>query len=186
MLPAAALPVILVADHDRADALRFVPAGDLRYGKPRFARQDIRALAWLGRKCIVRPKEHIVADLVQMASELEPGSCRRNVIGRRLAFGLDQQGKFLEILAVPARKWLQQLQPIAGRRDFDGQFLAVGCWRNKPFLPLRETLGWKFFSLRPLELEFLAIRSLKLLIDRIKGQITRDGIGGHNFRAREE
>ena len=89
MLPAAAFAVVLIADDNRPDALGLVPAGDLRHGKPRFARQDIRALAGLGRKYIVRTQEHIVADLVQMAAELEPGSCRRNVIGRRLAFGLD-------------------------------------------------------------------------------------------------
>ena len=107
MLAAATLTVILIADHDRTDAFRFVPTGNLRHGEPCFTRQDIRALARFGEKCIVRPQKHIVADLVQVAAELEPGTGRRNVIGRRLALSLDQEREVLEILAVPTRERLQ-------------------------------------------------------------------------------
>src|SRR5437868_3133907 len=64
MFTAAPLAVVLITDHDRTDAFRFITASDLRHGQPRFARQNIRTLAWLGGKYIVRTQEHIVADLV--------------------------------------------------------------------------------------------------------------------------
>src|SRR5262249_45783521 len=109
MFPAAPLPVILIADHNRTDALRLIPTCNLCNGKPRFARQYVRPLAGLAKKRIVRPQEHIVTDLIKMAAELEPWACRRDMIGRRLALGLDQQREFLEIFAVPAGEGLQEL-----------------------------------------------------------------------------
>ena len=99
---------------------------------------------------------------------------------------LINSGKFLEILAVPARKGLQQLQPLAGRRNFDSQALAAGRRRNKPFLTLRETLGRKLFTHRRQELEFLPIRALEGLIHRIESKIARDRVGRHDFRTRKE
>src|SRR6185295_14531163 len=109
MFTAAPLAVVLVSDHDGTDAFRFIPAGDLRHSQPRFACQDIRTLARLRGKRIVRTQEHIVADLVQMAAELEPRPGRRNMVRGCLALSLDQEREFLKILAVPAWKGLQKL-----------------------------------------------------------------------------
>src|SRR5678815_2062046 len=48
MFSAAALAVVLVADHNRPDALALVSPGNLGDGQPRLSREYIRALAWLG------------------------------------------------------------------------------------------------------------------------------------------
>src|SRR5512139_4131124 len=76
MLTAAAFAIVLIADDDRSDALRLVRTGDLRNREVRFAGQDVRALARLGGKGAVGAEKHVVADLVQMAAELEPRTGR--------------------------------------------------------------------------------------------------------------
>ncbi len=186
MLAAAALAVVLVADDDRSDSLRLVAAGDLRDRQSGFAGQDIGALARLGGKRIVGAQEHVVADFIQMAAELEPRSGRRNVVGRGLALGLDQERQLLEILAVPTREGLQQLQPLAGRRNVDGERVAILGRRHEALLALGEPLGRQFFALRRLELEFLPVGALELLVDRIEAQLAGDRIGGHDFRTGQE
>ena len=52
-----------------------------------------------------------------MAAEAEPGAGHRDVVGRALARGLDQERKADEVLAVPGREGLQTLDALAGRVD---------------------------------------------------------------------
>src|SRR5438132_1703282 len=109
MFTAAAFAVILVPDHGRSDAFGLIAARSLRDREPALARQHVGALAGLIVEGVGGAQEHVVTDLIQMAAVLEPWPRRRNMVGRGLALGLDEQRQFLEVLAIPPRKGLQQL-----------------------------------------------------------------------------
>ncbi len=103
------------------------------------------------------------------------------MVGGRLAFGLDEEGQLFEILSVPARERLQQLQALAGRRNVHGQLIAFLGRRHEPFLAFGKPLRRQLLAHRRLELEFLAIRALEFLVDRVEPQVAGEGIGRHDF-----
>ncbi len=119
VLAAASFAIVLVTDDDRSDTLRPVVSGNLGDVQPRLTRQYVRPLSGFPRERIVGPKKHIVTDLVQMASVLEPRPSRGDMIRRRLAFGLDQHRQLLEIFSVPAVEGLQKLEPLAAGRNIN-------------------------------------------------------------------
>ena len=121
MFAAAAFAVVLVSHDNGPNTLGLVCPRDLSHRQVGFTGQDVGSLTWLRREAVVGAEEHIVADFVQVTAELEPRPSRRNMIGRSLTFGLDQERQFLEVLAIPFGERLQQLQSLAGRRNVDGQ-----------------------------------------------------------------
>ena len=108
------------------------------------------------------------------------------MVGRRLALGLDQERKLLEILTIPARKRLQQLQPLTGRRNVYGESIAIFRGSHEAFIALRKSFGRKLFALRRLNLNSLPSAPLRVLIHRIEAKITCNRIGRHDFRAGKE
>ena len=72
-----------------------------------------------------RAHEHVVAELVEVAAVAQPRAGRRDVVGRGLALGLDQHRHVEEVLAVPRRPRLHQLQPLAVRVDLQLDAAAV-------------------------------------------------------------
>src|SRR3546814_11569041 len=84
-----------------------------------FAAQHVQALAALAGEGVDAARQHVVAEAVEMAAQGEPGSGRRDLVGRGLAFGLGQDRHAGEVLAVPGRPGMQGLQPPALRVDAD-------------------------------------------------------------------
>ena len=72
MLAAAALTVVLVADHDPLQALGLELAGDRGERLAGGARQRIDALAGLAGEGVQGAEEHVVADLVEVTAEAQP------------------------------------------------------------------------------------------------------------------
>ncbi len=56
--------------------------------------------------------EHVVGDVVQVTSVLQPGACHRDVVSGALALGLDQHHGVCD-LAANGLEGLQDLQPLA-------------------------------------------------------------------------
>ena len=50
--------------------------------------------------------EHVVTDVVQVTSVLEPGSCHTDVVCCALALGLDQNSSILDVVTIPRRERL--------------------------------------------------------------------------------
>ncbi|MNL02163.1 hypothetical protein D3C87_1226620 [compost metagenome] len=90
VLAAGAFAVILVSDDDPALAAFLVGAGDLGNVEPRLAGQDVLGLAALAGPSVDGPHEEVVGDLVEVAAVAQPGAGRRNMVGGRLALGLDE------------------------------------------------------------------------------------------------
>src|SRR5207302_11154288 len=102
-----------------------------------------------------------VATRLQQDKEIQPWAGRRNMVGRRLSLRLDEQRQLLEVLPVPLGKRLQQLEPLAGRRNVHLYRLAVLGRGDEAFRPLGKPLAWQFVALRRFELQLRAVRGLQ-------------------------
>ena len=74
MFTAAALTVVVIANDDPLQAMRFIVPGDLRDGLSALTRDHILPLASLIREGIGGAHEHIIAELVQMTAVAQPGA----------------------------------------------------------------------------------------------------------------
>src|SRR5262249_19802991 len=86
---AAAFTIIGITDDHPLESMGFIVPGNLRNGLPRLTRDHIFALTGLASIGIDCAHKHIVAELVQMTTEAQPGTRWRNVVGGSLALGLD-------------------------------------------------------------------------------------------------
>src|SRR5215813_14780849 len=125
MLPATAFAVIAVADGHPFDTLRLVVAGDFSDRLVFLAAQHVDAFARLVAEGVDRPHEHVVAELVEMATETQPIPSRRDVVGRGLAFSLNQHRHVEKVLAIPGRPGVHDLKPFAIWVDLDFDAAAV-------------------------------------------------------------
>ena len=72
--------------------------------------------------------EEVVGDVVQVTTELQPGTGGRDMIGCALALNLDQDLGTVDILAIPGLEGLEELEAVGGGVDVDGFGAAVGWW----------------------------------------------------------
>src|SRR5262249_876390 len=157
---AAALAVVVIADDDPLQAMGFIVPGDLRNGLSALTRDHILSLASLIREGIGSAHEHIIAELVQMTAVAQPRASRGDMVGGGLSLGLDQYRHVEEVLTVPGRPWLQQLQPLTVRGHGQRDIAAILRRRDIGGVPSVEVLGRYFWSrLGRLQLEGLAIGS---------------------------
>jgi hypothetical protein len=56
--------------------------------------------------------EHVVGDVVEVATVLKPGASHGDVVRGALALGLDEHLDAQDVLPVPGVEGIQQLQPI--------------------------------------------------------------------------
>ena len=187
MLAATAFPVVRVADDDPLDALGLVVASDRGEGLPRLSREDVLALAGLARIGVGRAHEHVVAELFEVSAVAQPGARRRDVVGRRLALGLQEHGHVLEVLAVPRGPGLHQLQPLALRIDLQHDSAAVLRRRHVGGAAAVEALrGHLGRGLRRRQLERLAVGAGEGVGERIEGQPSRQREGRHDLGTADE
>ena len=88
MLPAATLSIVVVSNGHPPDSLGHVGAGYLGYRQDLLPGQLILAGARVIGKRVHRAKEHVIAQVVQMPPEAQPGTGRRYVVGGAFALGL--------------------------------------------------------------------------------------------------
>ncbi len=117
MLAARSFAVVPIAHRYPTHALRLVGTREVRDGHVLLARDRADRRTRLVRERVVRAQEHVVADGVDVPPKAKPRTRRRNVVRRALALGLEQHHQPLVVLAVPGRKRLQKLQPLALRID---------------------------------------------------------------------
>ena len=168
---AAAFAIVVVADHDPLDSLRLVVARD-RGNCPAFlVADDILAGAGVAGVSVRRAHEHIVAELVQVPAIAQPGTGRRNVIGRSLALRLHQDGHIGEVVAVPRGPGLHKLDALAVRRNREIDAAAVFRRRFIDGRAACEILAWHFRSGRGrLEHELVALAIRQRVGERVEGQ----------------
>ena len=127
MFAGGALAVVVVSDHDPWDTGGLVFARNVWHTASRACRPVANVVHLFVFRVESGDKE-VVGDVVQVAAEFEPRSCRRNVIGCALALDLDQDLAVFHLFAVPLVKGRQELESLTG--GFDVDFARV---RNRWF-----------------------------------------------------
>jgi hypothetical protein len=110
------LTVVPVSNDDPPDAILLVVTGDIGDSAV-LAVLQVLDLVGLAVLRVDGTNKHVVGDVVQMSTVLQPRTGHGNVIGGGLTLSLDEDGQIRGILAVPGIEWLQKLQTVGGRGD---------------------------------------------------------------------
>lgn len=148
--------IVPVTDNNPLDALGLVITRNIGNSAP-LAVCEILDLVRLAVGGIGGTNKHVVGDVVQMATVLQPRASHRDVIGGRLALSLDENRDVGGILTVPRFKWLKNLESVRGGRHGDLNGGAVLWWGLISVASWVIALGRKTNAAGFLELEFLAI-----------------------------
>ena len=111
--------VVLVADRDPRDAGLLVrPAPGRAAASTEPSRTSTPCRAASSANALFTPMNMLPRDVREVAAVLEPRPGRRDVVGGALAHRLQQHPQAGEVVAVPRRERLEQLEPVGvGRHD---------------------------------------------------------------------
>mmetsp|Transcript_36260 Transcript_36260/g.102163 ORF Transcript_36260/g.102163 Transcript_36260/m.102163 type:complete len:601 (-) Transcript_36260:497-2299(-) len=185
VLPAAPLAVVLVPDHDPADARRLVVPGSLRDGLV-IARELVLHAVGLVVLVVDGSDQHVVGDVVEVAAVLQPRARHADVVRGRLALGLDEHPGVLDVLPVPGVEGGEQLQPLALGVDDDVDARAV---RDRGLVCVFsgvEACGGQLVAGRGVEHELLTIGPDQRVLLRVEGQVPGEGERRHELGGRHE
>lgn len=119
--------------------------------------------------------QHVVGDVVKVATVLQPRTSHGDVVGGGLTLALDQDGEVGGVLAVPFGEATENLQTLTLGGDGDIHRLTV---RGRSLVGVTAgviTLGGKTLTRRGVELELLAILVLQGVGERVEFEGTSDG-----------
>mmetsp|Transcript_8070 Transcript_8070/g.13163 ORF Transcript_8070/g.13163 Transcript_8070/m.13163 type:complete len:599 (+) Transcript_8070:685-2481(+) len=176
MLAAGALAVVLVAHHHPADARGLVVARRVRHAL-HLTRHLVLDLVDGAAVRVDRANQHVVADVVQVPTELQPGPGHGDVVGRALALRLDQHGHVLVVLPAPPVKGLEQSEPLRGGVHHHGEAGAVGGRRLEGVLPGVEPPRGQLLAHGVLEAELAPAGQRDRVGGRVEGDVARKGAG---------
>ena len=86
--------------NDPRNTVLLVVAGDIRNGTVRSV-EKVLDLVGLAVLSVDGTDQHVVGDVVQVSTVLQPGTGHRDVVGSGLALALDENRKVLRILSIP-------------------------------------------------------------------------------------
>lgn len=178
------LAVVPVTNDNPLDALGLVVTGNARNSAV-FAGGDVLDLVGETVLGVGGADEHVVGDVVEMATVLEPLTGHGDVIGGGLALALDEDRSVESVLAVPLLEGAQDLETVRLGRDDDADRGAILRRSLVGLLAGVVAVGGKTGTGRSLEHEVLAILVLQGIGERVevegasKGE-SDDEIGGGN------
>lgn len=175
VLARASLSVVPVSNNDPRNVLLLVVSGSGWNGIP-LTGGEVLDLVCLSVGLVDGANEHVVGDVVQMSTVLEPWASHGDVISGGLALALDQDWEVGSILAVPWLEWLKNLKTIAGWRDGNSDLVASRRWGLVGVLSWIEVSAcWKSISAWWREEELVAILVLELVGKRVEVQVSGNG-----------
>ena len=124
VLTRATLTVVPVTDDNPLDATGLVVTGSGGHSVV-LAGEAVLDLVGLTVLGVDGTDQHVVGDVVQVATVLQPWASHGDVISGGLALALDQDGEVLGILAIPGLEAGQDLQTVTLGGDGDADGLAV-------------------------------------------------------------
>lgn len=176
MLTRRALAVVPVTNNDPLDTVLLVITGNVG-DSTIFAGKGVLDLVGLAVLSVDGTNQHVVGDVVQMSTVLQPRTGHGDVVSGGLALGLDKDGQVGGILAVPGLERLEELQTVGSGRDSDvdgctvlGRVL-VGILTWVVAVGREAITGWL------LELELLAIGIGELINERVEVEGSGNGHG---------
>jgi len=176
MLARRSLAVVPVTNDDPLDALGLVVTGDSGDGVE-LTSGEVLDLVGLTVGLVDSSNKHVVGDVVQVTTVLEPGASHGDVIGGGLALGLDQDREVLGVLAIPSLEGLEELEAVGARGDLHLNRGAVGGRSLVGILTGVESSVGKTLSGRGGEQELVAILVLELVGQRVEVERSSDGHG---------
>jgi hypothetical protein len=185
MLTGRALTVVPVTNNYPLGAVLLVVTGDVGDGTVLSVERvlDFVGLAVLS---VDRTDQHVVGDVVQMSTVLQPGAGHRDVVGGGLALGLDEDGQVGGVLAVPGVEGLEELQTVGGGRNGNRDARAVRGWVLVGVLSWVVAVGGQTQTSWLLELELLAIAARKLVCEWVEIQCPSNGHCDNEIRRGDE
>lgn len=179
------LTVVPVTDDDPLDALGLVVTGN-GGNSVVLTSGDVLDLVGLTVGLVDGTDEHVVGDVVQMTTVLEPGTGHGDVISGGLALGLDQDREILGVLAIPRREGLEDLETVRARGDLDLNGSTVGRRSLVGILTRIESSVGETLSARRSEEELVAILVLQLIGERVKVEGASNGHGNNKIGGCDE
>lgn len=166
VLTGRTLAVVPVTDDDPLDAVLLVVTGDIRDSAV-LSGQRVLDLVGLAVLSVDGTDKHVVRDVVQVSTVLQPGTGHRDVIGGGLALSLDENGQVGRVLAIPGIEGLEELETIGSRRDGDGDRRAVLGRVLVGILAWVVAVGGQTLTSWRLELELLAVGIFECIRQRV-------------------
>lgn len=179
------LTVVPITDNDPTDALGLVVTGNSGDGIP-LTSGEVLDLVGLTVGSVDGTNQHVVGDVVEMTTVLEPRTGHGNVIGGGLALGLDEDRHVSGILAVPSVEGREELETVGGGGDLDSDVGTVlrGCLVGV-LAGVVASLGETVAGGRR-ELEVLAILVLQGIGEGVEGERAGNGHGDDEIGGGDE
>lgn len=122
-----------------------------------------------------------------MSTVLQPRTGHGDVVSGGLAVTLDKNWEVLSILSVPGLERLEELETVTSWRDGNANGATLGRWCLVGVLSWVEASAlWKSVSGGSLEEELLAIRTGKLVGERVEVKASGDGHGNDEIGGSDE
>merc|ERR1719242_1798625 len=157
MFSETAFSVVFVSHHDPRLSLGFVGASYVR-NAVKFTCHNVLDVVGLAIRIVNGTNEHVVADVIQVTSELQPGSGHGDVVSCALSSSLDEHDSVGQIFAVPLGERVEKLKPVAGGRNVHRQTRTIGSWSLVCILACVKAVWWEEHSVWCFELEAVDVR----------------------------
>jgi hypothetical protein len=185
VLTGRTLAVVPVTNDDPLDAVLLVVTGNIGDGTV-LAVERVLDLVGLTVLSVDGTDQHVVGDVVQVSTVLQPGTGHGDVISGGLALALDEDGQVGGVLAVPGIEGRQELETVRGGRNGDRDRRAVSGGSLVGVLAGVVAAGGESLASGLLEHELLAVGIFQGVLERIKVQGTSDGHGNDQIGRGDE
>ncbi len=144
--------VVFVADHHPTLAAFFVVACDGGEGGF-FVGEDVDAVTEFAGVDVGGTEAEVVADFVEVSTELKPRTSGGDVVGGEFAFGFEDDHLVDKVFSVPCFEGFEELETLAVWADRNGDAAAVSGGSFVTGIFGGEALGGEFLTDRGLEFE---------------------------------
>lgn len=176
MLTRASLTVVPVANDNPLDTTSLVVTSGSRDSTV-LASELVLDRVGLAVLSVDSTNQHVVGDVVKVATILQPWASHGDVIGGGLALALDEDRDADGVLAIPRLESSKELQTVTGGRDSDFDRGAVGGRSLVGVTAGVVALGGETLSSRRLEQELIAVLVLQLVSEGVELEGTGNGHG---------
>ena len=174
MLTRRTLAVVPVTNDNPLDAVLLVVTCNIG-NRAVLAVEGVLDFVGLAVLSVDSTNQHVVGDVVQVSTVLQPWSGHGDVVGSGLSLALDQDREILEVVAVPWLKGLEKLETVRGRGDSNGDGTAISRRCLVCVLARIISVRWQTLARGLLEFELLAARVGKFVDEGIEREGASDG-----------
>ncbi len=131
--------------------------------------------------------QHVVGDVVEVTSVLQPWAGHGDMVSGGLALALDEDWETLSVLSVPCVEWLKKLETVGGWGDSDVNGGTLSWWSLVSVHSWVESAGsWERIPGWCLEHELVSVLVLELIGQWVEVEGTSDGHGDNQVWGGDE